>query len=132
MTPRPSSLSAASRTITPSRTVELESEPQPEQEQPVRQVIVEEAPIGEGAAFGAPDQPEEQLQQAAQEELEEEDEEVHERSRSEPPKTKVKPLRTSPTTRPLVLRPRVPAYPEIRVDQTGTWALNVWWGRKVV
>ena len=122
---RPSSVSATSRTITPSRTVQLETQQQPEQEQPVRQVIVEEVITGEGAALGAPDPIEEQPTAPVREELEEEEEEEepNERSRSEPPKSRLKSLRTSPTARPLALRPRVPGYPEIRVDSTGTWAL---------
>ena len=123
---RPSSVSATSRTITPSRTVQLEAQQQPDQERPVRQVIVEEANTGEGAAPGAPDPEEEQPSAPVREEfeeVEEEEEEPNERSRSEPPKSKLTSLRTSPTTRPLALRPRVPGYPEIRVDSIGTWAL---------
>ena len=120
---RPSSVSATSRTITPSRTVQLETQQQPDQEQPVRQVIVEEANIGEGAAPGAPDPEEEQSSTLLREEFEEEEEEPNERSRSEPPKSRLKSLREAPTSRPLALRPRVPGYPEIRVDSVGTWAL---------
>ena len=123
---RTSSASAASRTITPSRTVQLEAPQQPE---PARQVFVEEEAqieTGEGAAPGAPDPAEEQPSAPLREEpegAEEEEEEPNERSRSEPPKSRLKSLRESPTSRPLALRPRVAGYPEIRVDSVGTWAL---------
>ena len=123
---RPSSVSAASRTTTPSRTVQLEAPQQPE---PARQVFVEEQPqgeIGEGAASGAPDPTEEQPSETLREDLEEaeeEEEEPNERSRSEPPKQRPKFPRESPTSRPLGLRPRVAGYPEIRFDSVGTWAL---------
>ena len=123
---RPSSASAASRTITPSRTVQLEAHQQPE---PARQVFVEEKPqseTGEGAASGAPDPAEEQPTATVREDLEEaeeEEEELNERSRSEPPKLRLRFPRESPTSRPLGLRPRVAGYPEIRFDSVGTWAL---------
>ena len=121
---RPSSVSATSRTITPSRTVQLEAQQQPDQEQPVRQVIVEEANTAKGAAPGAPDPEEGQPSAPVREEFEEvEKEEPNERSRSEPPKSRLKSLRETSTSRPLALRPRVPGYPEIRVDSVGTWAL---------
>ena len=123
---RPSSASAASRTITPSRTVQLEAPQQPE---PARQVFVEEQPqseIGEGAASGAPHPAEGQPTATVREDLEEaeeEEEEPNERSRSEPPKLRPRFPRESPTSRPLGLRPRVAGYPEIRFDSVGTWAL---------
>ena len=121
---RPSSVSAASRAITPTRTVQLETHQQPE---PDRQVFVEaEVETGEGADPGAPDPAEEQPSAPLREEpegAEEEEEEPNERSRSEPPKSRLKSLRESPTSRPLALRPRVAGYPEIRVDSVGTWAL---------
>ena len=121
---RPSSASATSRNITPTRTVQLETQQQPE---PARQVFVEaEVETGEGAAPGAPDPAEEQPSAPVREEpegAEEEEEEPNERSRSEPPKSRLKSLRESPTSRPLALRPRVAGYPEIRVDSVGTWAL---------
>ena len=123
---RPSSASAAPRTSTPSRTVQLEAPQQPE---PDRQVFVEEEAqieTGEGAAPGAPDPAEETPSAPLREEpegAEEEEEEPNERSRSEPPKLRLKSLRESPTSRPLALRPRVTGYPEIRFDSVGTWAL---------
>ena len=127
MTPRASSLlSAVSRATSTPTLVRLEAAPWEQPEQSPRQVVVEETNVEEGVAFGAPEQVEEPHREAEREESEEEEEEeeLQERSRSEPPKTRLRPPRVAPTDRPLVLRPRVHGYPTSRVDQQlGTWAL---------